>query len=114
MDADRRNPYLILGLPYGAAPDDARRAFAQKVRSVRRTDDSIFTVEDLTWALHQIEQATEDATASVQFFRVPANRATLPAARPGELFAPRASSLPRTSTTTAQPEIDALGVDAAR
>lgn len=113
MDVDRRNPYLILGLPYGASAEDAQRAFARKVRSVRRNDSSLFTVEDLTWALHAIEHVVEEASASVDFFRVPANRATLAAPRPGELFAPTTSALARRSPATERRDLEGLGIEAA-
>lgn len=114
MDLDRRNPYLILGLPYGATADDARKAFARRVRTVRRSDSSLFSVQDLTWALHEIEHGTENAEAALNFFRVPANRATLAIPRLGELFAPDAVPRPRRSPPVDDGELAALARDAAR
>jgi hypothetical protein len=71
----RRNPYLILGVDFGVEPAEAARAFARISRRLRRerTDEAPFTIEDATWALHEIEQAATDPEAMLGIFRVPAD-----------------------------------------
>ena len=79
---DRRNPYLVLGLPYGSSPREATRAFARRSREVNKSRFFGYTVEDLTWALHQVEQAVHEPEVDVTIYRVPANR-SLFASPPG-------------------------------
>jgi hypothetical protein len=73
----RRNPYLILGVDFAAEPAEATRAFARISRRLRRgrsaEGEGGFTLEDATWALHEIEQAATDPEAALGIFRVPAN-----------------------------------------
>jgi hypothetical protein len=71
----RRNPYLILGIDFAAEPTEAAKAFARVSRRLRRErgDGVPFTIEDATWALHEIEQAATDPEANLGVFRVPAN-----------------------------------------
>jgi hypothetical protein len=90
----------------------ARQAFARRARRVRRAESSVYSVEDLTWALHEIE-TIEDAGASIEFFRVPANRAALPAPREGDLFFPAPVPIPRRSAPVTGEEIDRLTTTAA-
>jgi hypothetical protein len=76
MAADRRkrrNPYLILGIDFGAEPAEAAAAFARLSRRLRRKPDGMFSLEDATWALHEIEQSASDPEAALGIFRVPAN-----------------------------------------
>lgn len=70
--AERRNPYFILGLDYGASPEQARAAFARLSRRLRREPGAPYQLEDATWALHEIEHAT-DTGADLDVYRVPAN-----------------------------------------
>ena len=70
---ERRNPYLILGVPYGASKSEAANAFAQATRRLRREPDGPYSLEDLNWALHQVEQVQDDPESAVAIFRVPAN-----------------------------------------
>jgi hypothetical protein len=73
---DRRNPYLILGIDFAADPAEAAAAFARLSRRLRRgRAGSTFTLEDATWALHEIEQAPTDPETTIGIFRVPANPA---------------------------------------
>jgi hypothetical protein len=73
MSDDRRNPYFILGIDYGASRDAARKASGRVLRRVRRDADARYGVEDVTWALHQVEQAIEDPASAVHHYRVPAD-----------------------------------------
>ncbi len=75
MTEDRRNPYFILGIDYGATRDEARQASGRVIRRVRRDPDSLYGIEDVTWALHQVEQAIDKPESAVNHFRVPANPA---------------------------------------
>lgn len=69
----RRNPYLILGVDYGAPNGTANKAFARASRRLRAASDGQFSVEDLTWALQQVEHVNTDPRGSVDYFRVPAD-----------------------------------------
>jgi hypothetical protein len=91
-----RNPYLILGIDFGAPADVARRRFAQAARRLRRSTEGPYTVEDLTWALHEVEALDTDPADNVTVFRVPANPAVFEPAAEG-LFKPPADPLPRRS-----------------
>ena len=73
MKTDRRTPYVILGVPFGASEQEARSGFAAKVRVLRVEPIPKYTMEDLNWALHQIEQLISDPSLAVDVFRVPAN-----------------------------------------
>lgn len=85
---ERRNPYLILGIPYGATRGEARRAAANRARELRHREDSPFTTEDVTWALHQVEQVIDDASSAVDVFRIPAAPGILDAPTGDGLFHP--------------------------
>lgn len=71
--ADRRSPYLILGVPYGASKNEAARAFARATRRLRGQTDAPYDLEDLNWALHAIEQRIEDPSSSIDDYRMPAD-----------------------------------------
>lgn len=70
---DRRSPYLILGIDYGASKSVAAKAFARAVRRLRRQIDAPFELEDLNWALHAVEQRIEDPASSIDDYRMPAD-----------------------------------------
>lgn len=69
-DQETRNPYVILGVPAGATSRDANAAFAKMSLKVSQ-GLSPWKMEDLTWALHQIENDQEDELK--KHFRIPAN-----------------------------------------
>jgi len=73
MDQDRRNPYLILGVDYGVDKKSASRSFARASRRIKRSTDTPYTVEDLTWALSEIEGFDGNPQDVVSLFRVPAD-----------------------------------------
>ncbi len=77
MSADRRNPYLVLGVQYGATRDQATRAFAQRSRRARRDPDFPYSIDDLTWALNHVEEGIKDPAADIDTYRVPADPAVL-------------------------------------
>ena len=73
MSENRRNPYLILGVPYGSPREAATKAFAKSARRARRESDYSYSIEDLTWALNQIEAHLENPTSDLSTYRVPAD-----------------------------------------
>jgi hypothetical protein len=111
---DRRSPYLLLGVDYGAGMDAVRKAFARRVRTLRRSPDAPYTMEDMNWALHKIEAAKEAPEVSLDHFRVPANRATMPAPAEGDLFSPAPVPLPRLTPPPTTEELDGLAVQTLR
>lgn len=69
---ERRNPYLVLGVPFGASRDEATRAFARRAKFLRRLGTASRSLHtDLTGALHEIETAKGDPAATMAPYRVP-------------------------------------------
>jgi len=77
VSEDRRNPYLVLGVPFGASREQATRSFALRSRRARREPNFPYSIDDLTWALNQVEAALVNPTADVATFRVPADAAAV-------------------------------------
>lgn len=74
---ERRNPYLVLGVPFGASRDEATRAFARRSKFLRRLGASGRDRHtDLTGALHEIETGGTDPAARMAPYRVPADPRT--------------------------------------
>jgi hypothetical protein len=73
MPAPDRNPYVILGVDYGCSLDEARRGFVRAVRRVRSAAAPQFSEEDVTWALHAVEQVVRDPDSSVDAYRIPSD-----------------------------------------
>ena len=71
--SERRSPYLLLGVPFGASKEAASRAFAKATRRLKRMTGAPYDLEDLNWALHAIEQRIEDPASSIDDYRLPAN-----------------------------------------
>jgi hypothetical protein len=88
-----RNPYLILGVDFGASADDARHAFAHAARRIRRQGGA-WEIEDLNWALHEIETLEANPGDTVSLYRIPANPAVFEPAGEG-LFKPPPARLRR-------------------
>ena len=69
-----RNPYLLLGLPFGASRDEANIAFARLARRLRRSgEEGEEQLMELTWALNQIDEAIDDPYAHLDIYRIPAD-----------------------------------------
>ena len=98
MDTDRRNPYIILGVDYGADKSAAAVGFAQATRRIRNDPSGPFSLEDATWALHQVEQAAEDPSNSVGWYRVPADPEAYGFGAEEGILRPAPINLPRRST----------------
>ncbi|MGH8974880.1 MAG: hypothetical protein ACRD0C_16965, partial [Acidimicrobiia bacterium] len=66
------SPWIILGLPFGTGPADARLAFTRRARRVRRAQEPTpFALADLTWALHETEHQGDDPWSALDHYRVP-------------------------------------------
>ena len=105
---DRRNPYVILGVPYGASRGEARRAAARRTRELRQRAEAPYSTEDVTWALHQVEQVIDDPTRPWRSSAClpPQESSTL---RPATgLFHPPAVPLPRRSGPLTDEEFEAI------
>jgi hypothetical protein len=114
MSTDRRNPYVILGVPFGATSEEARTGLARKSRHLRQHQDAPYSTEDLTWALHQVEQIIEDTSKAFHVYRVPASPNATKVNRPGIFNPPPEPIARRTppSTDEQQAVLRARGVQA--
>jgi hypothetical protein len=86
-----RNPYLILGVPFGTSREEANAAFVRRARRLRRGDRpaaGLTGLTDLTWALNQIEEALGDPSAALGIYRVPARPEAFAGTGPGLLRPP--------------------------
>ena len=73
MEPDRRNPWIILGIDYGVTGAAASSAFARASRRIKRAESAPFDLDDLTWALNEIEAAEQDPDIAIHHYRVPAD-----------------------------------------
>ena len=96
---DRRNPYVVLGLDFGADASAARSGFAKARRRLQSEDEPRYSMEDLTWALHQVEQIIEDPQLALGVFRVPADPSIGTQAH-GGVFSPTPEQPIRTTPPT--------------
>lgn len=68
-----RNPFVLLGIPFGASRAEANAAFAGKAQALRREGGSIDQMTDLTWALQRINVAIKDPATAMELYRIPAD-----------------------------------------
>jgi hypothetical protein len=73
--APDNNPYVILGIDYGASLSEARKAFVRRVRAVKVEPEPIYSEDEVTAALHQLEQIARDPENAVEVYRIPGNPA---------------------------------------
>lgn len=99
-----RNPYLIVGVDFGSSGDEARHAFAHAARRIRR-EGGAWDIEDLNWALHEIEALESSPVDMVSLYRVPADPQVFEPGGEG-LFRPPPVRLER-RTTKDDPEVAA-------
>ncbi len=84
-----RNPYVILGIPFGASRAQANLAFATRAKSLRRRGrEGIDQLTDLTWALQQIDDVIRDPAAAMGCYRIPADPEVFTGAGAGVLRPP--------------------------
>ena len=118
MNDDRRNPYVLLGLPYGASLIDAQRAFARKSREARWGDHDDVDLGDLTWALEQIESHHTDSAAGYGTFRIPTHATAIDPPSGFGLLRPAPRPAPRQAEPPTEAEraivFDAARLDAAQ
>ena len=111
---DRRNPCLVLGLHYGSSSRDATRAFVRRSREIDQGTFAAYRIADLTWALHQVEQAAHEPEIDVTIYRVPANQSlfsSLPGIGDGEgsgFFNPDPVTIGRTTGPVESEEVEVL------
>jgi hypothetical protein len=93
----QRNPYVILGIPFGSSREEANIAFARRARQLRRLGtQGRGQMTDLTWALNQVDEGISHAEAAMEIYRIPADpdaftvRGTGILAPPPETLPPRA------------------------
>jgi hypothetical protein len=104
---DRRNPYVILGVAFGASAAEARSGFAKMTRRLRNTKGAIYGQEDLTWALHQVEQVLEHPELAFTVYRVPADPVALGSPSEGR-FNPSAHRLDRRTQPPTQADWESV------
>jgi hypothetical protein len=105
---NRRSPYLILGVPYGASKGDAAKAFAKATRRLRKTSDAPYDIEDLNWALHAVEQRADDPSTSIDDFRMPANSVVYEVPHGEGLLYPKVEPLARLTSPTSAADVELL------
>ena len=65
-----QNPFIVLGVPYGASVKEATQALARKTLSVKNGTDTTYSLDELTSALHAIEVMGEEYDEA---YRIPSN-----------------------------------------
>jgi hypothetical protein len=98
---ERRNPYIVLGIPFGASRDEATKAFLRRTKSLRRlgaAGRSLHT--DLTGALQEIEDRPEHPDAVMTPYRVPADPDVTTGAGMTGVFNPPPEPLPPDARST--------------
>ena len=68
-----RNPYVILGIPFGTSRSAANAAFARKAQALKRDGGSLDQMTDLTWALQRISVAIREPATAMELYRIPAD-----------------------------------------
>jgi hypothetical protein len=83
-----RNPYVILGIPFGAPKSVANAAFARKAQALKRDGGSLDQMTDLTWALQRISVAIREPGTAMELYRIPADPEAFQADGDGALRPP--------------------------
>lgn len=97
----QRNPYVMLGIPFGSPRDVATRAFARKAKGGRRrrASEDKGDLTDLTWALNQVSEGINNPRTVLDVYRVPADPAALEPLGEGVLR-PGPELMPRTTASS--------------
>lgn len=106
---ERRNPYLLLGIPFGASRDEVSKAYTRKVTASKAAGGT--PQADLAWALLQIEKGPQPPEAGLAPYRVPADPQWSYVDGPG-VFAPPPET-PSATDTAVQAAHQALQLSAA-
>ncbi|NHC12377.1 hypothetical protein [Motilibacter deserti] len=112
MTTQGRNPYLVLGVPFGTSGQEATKAFARQSRRARRGIGP-YSLEDFTWALHEIEHGDSDPAHDAGLYRVPAVPEATAWPSPEAPFPP-VRPLPRRTEPHSEEEVEALRREAAQ
>jgi hypothetical protein len=83
-----RNPYVILGIPFGAPRAEANAAFARRAQALKREGGSLDQMTDLTWALQRISVAIREPATAMELYRIPADPEAFQFDRDGVLRPP--------------------------
>jgi hypothetical protein len=83
-----RNPYVILGIPFGAPRAEANAAFARRAQALKREGASLDQMTDLTWALQRISVAIREPATAMELYRIPADPEAFQFDRDGALRPP--------------------------
>ena len=108
----KRNPWLVLGLDYGADVSQAAPAMARRLHAIRAETDPSYDRKDLVWALNMIERIRAGTESDLEYLRLPSPEwpPNLPDGATG-LFRPPPAALPRSTppvTAQAAAELDHL------
>lgn len=107
-DDQRRSPYLMLGLNFGASKGEAAKAFARATRRLRQMPDAPFDIEDLNWALHAVEQRADDPASSIDDYRMPADADAYAIPAGHGLLNPRVTPLERRSPASSAADVEVV------
>lgn len=81
-----RNPYLMLGIPFGASRDEATAAFVRRAKPLRRAGAAgTDQLTELTWALNQIDVTLARPAEAMELYRIPASPEAFETGGPGLL-----------------------------
>lgn len=94
----RRNPYVLLRIPFGSSRDVANAAFARRAKSLRRDPNGAELLTDLTWALNQVDEVLRNPEEVLDVYRVPADGQAFQPAGEGFLNPPPETLSRRTAT----------------
>lgn len=111
---ERRSPYLILGVPFGASKVSASRAFAKATRRLKRMTGAPYDLEDLNWALHAIEQRIEDPASSIDDYRLPADPTVYEIPHGKGILNPPIQPYARRTAPTDAPTVETIRVQIVR
>jgi hypothetical protein len=110
---EERNPYLILGIPFGTGRAEANAAFARRITSLPADPSEARAYKtDLTWALQRIDTGPAAPEAEMGCYRLPADPGCGAAEGPG-VFAPPAEPGPYDEAAVAA-ALARMRADAAR
>lgn len=98
---------MILGIPFGADRATAERAYSQRSRLARKGDFA-FSVDDIIWAINQVESHLDDPTTSAGTYRVPAQPEALRRPSGHGLFRPPLLPMPRRTPPSSPGQLSAV------
>jgi hypothetical protein len=79
---ERENPYLVLGLPFGASREEAQQAFVRRTKALRAQRNGP-ALTALTRALQQLDAVQGAPESHLAPYRIPADPTALHGDGPG-------------------------------